>query len=407
MSTHTELRPAVKAALNAVCLIWLFLAWVFASAVTGGIAWLAGGDLELLGEATALAIAPALSGLILAPWLEQRLPALALIAAWQLTAVGLLAGSGGALSPLVIMFILPPILALALGRRWVVGAGAVTVLAYAGASGLALLAREPVILLGAFPEMMAVVALTSAIAVLALTQTRASEPARGDDLAHRVAEVSHELRTPLTHILGFAELIETQIFGPIGERYVEYAGLIRRSGSHLLELVNDHLDVSRIEAGRYDLDLEAFDARAIVDEVVRMSADSAARKSIALSVWTPNDPLMVRADVRALRRMLTNTVGNALKFTPEGGRVVVAAKASGAMLVLETIDNGPGIPVGERDRLGQAYERGGGGAGIEGAGLGLSLVRAMSALHGGALSFHDAPGGGALVRIELPVLIKA
>jgi signal transduction histidine kinase len=388
--------------------MWVFLAWVFASAAAGGIACIAGGEPSVLGEATALAIAPALSGLILAPWLDRRGPVFVLLAAWLLAAMGLLAGSGGALSPLAAMFALPPVMAAAIGRPWAGEAGAASVLAYAAGAAFALLSPTPVISLGPFPEMLSVIALSAAAALLALSQARAPAPPPPNvDLARRVAEVSHELRTPLTHILGFAELIETQIFGPIGERYVEYAGLIRRSGSHLLELVNDHLDVSRIEAGKYDLDLEAFDARTIVEEVVRMSADSAGRKSIALSAWTPNEPLMVRADVRALRRILINTLGNALKFTPEGGRVIVAAKAAGDMLVLETIDNGPGIPIGERMRLGQAYERGGGGAGVEGAGLGLSLVRAMSALHGGALSFHDAPGGGALVRIELPVLVTA
>jgi signal transduction histidine kinase len=102
--------------------------------------------------------------------------------------------------------------------------------------------------------------------------------------------------------------------------------------------------------------------------------------------------------------MLINTIGNAIKFTPDGGRVMVSAGASDGALVLDTIDNGPGIPEAERERLGQAYERGSGGARAEGTGLGLSLVRALAALHGGSLSFHDAPEGGALVRITMPVL---
>jgi cell cycle sensor histidine kinase DivJ len=226
-------------------------------------------------------------------------------------------------------------------------------------------------------------------------------------VGQRIAEVSHELRTPLTHILGFSEMIEREIFGPAGERYVEYAGLIRKSGNHLLSLVNDLLDLSRLEAGRYDLDAEDFDARSIVEEVVRLSADAAVKKTIALGMVTPEQPLQVRADARALRRMLINTLGNALKFTPEGGRVMVTARAEGGALVLETIDNGPGIPEAERATLGTAYERGSGGARAEGTGLGLALVRALAALHSGSLSFHDAPGGGALVRVTLPVLVAA
>jgi cell cycle sensor histidine kinase DivJ len=242
-------------------------------------------------------------------------------------------------------------------------------------------------------------------------QFQPSSPARGAELARReallsqrVAEVSHELRTPLGHILGFAEILEREMFGPIGERNVEYASLIRRSGAYLLDLVNDLLDISKIEAGRYEIEREDFDARALIGEVVRLSSDAARRKEIELLEEIPPVPLMVRADQRAITRMLINTLGNALKFTPEGGRVVVSARADGKILVLDTADNGPGILAEERERLGEAYERGASGARAEGTGLGLSLVRALAHLHGGTLSFHDAPGGGALVRIELPVL---
>ena len=120
---------------------------------------------------------------------------------------------------------------------------------------------------------------------------------------------------------------------------------------------------------------------------------------------TPDAPLNVSADPRALRRMLINTLGNALKFTPEGGRVIVAATEEDSALVLRRSITAPASR--SAARLGQAFERGSGVGRIEGAGLGLSLVRALAALHGGALSFHDAPGGGALVRLRLPVLIGA
>ncbi|MEQ1493895.1 MAG: HAMP domain-containing sensor histidine kinase, partial [Terricaulis sp.] len=208
----------------------------------------------------------------------------------------------------------------------------------------------------------------------------------------------------LTHILGFSEMIERQIFGEVGARYVEYAGLIRKSGTHLLGLVNDLLDLSRIDAGKFDLALGTFDARVVIEDVVRVSVDSAEKKQIALGMLTPDAPLSVHADDRAVKRMLINTVSNAIKFTPEGGRVMVQASEVNGVLQLDTIDNGPGIPEAERAILGQAYERGSGGARAEGTGLGLSLVRALAALHGGTLSFHEAPGGGALVRITLPVL---
>jgi cell cycle sensor histidine kinase DivJ len=137
---------------------------------------------------------------------------------------------------------------------------------------------------------------------------------------------------------------------------------------------------------------------------VRLSIDGAEKKQIQLGMVTPETPLLVHADARAVKRMLINTVGNAIKFTPEGGRVMVVAEPRDGVLVLDTIDNGPGIPEEDREKLGQAYERGSGGARAEGTGLGLALVRALATLHRGALSFHDAPGGGALVRVTLPVL---
>lgn len=323
----------------------------------------------------------------------------AFILAWLACAAALVAMTGGTASPLVAMLVLPAALAMALARPWAPEAGAGAVLAYAGAAWLAPIARGSD--LSPFPETMAVVALAAAAALIAISQRgRARVDAQA---AGRIAEVSHELRTPLTHILGFSEMIERRIFGDINERYVDYAGLIRKSGAHLLALVNDLLDLSRIEAGRYELDLARFDIRAIVEEVVRLSADAAERKHIKLGMVTPEAALTVEADAGALRRMLINTIGNALKFTPDGGRVFVQVSLQDGFVFLDTIDNGPGIPEAERETLGEAYERGAGGARAEGTGLGLSLVRALAALHGGALSFHEAQGGGALVRIALPL----
>lgn len=367
-------------------------------------AWAAGGELQAVAEGAALALSPALAGFILMPALSERAGAMALLGFWALAVAILVAGTGGAFSPLVVGFAVPLALAPALGRPWAAEVGGVAVLAYAAAAAVALWPGEPVALLGAFPELMAVLSLAFAAGLLAIVPQRGGSEAA---MAHRVAEVSHELRTPLTHILGFSEMIERRMFGELSDRYSEYAGLIRQSGAHLLGLVNDLLDLSKIEAGRFELELEEFDVRDVVDEVVRMSADGAAKKSIALGMMTPPAPLDVRADLRALRRILINTLGNALKFTPDNGRVIVVARSEDGALVLETIDNGPGIPESERATLGQAYERGSGGARAEGTGLGLALVRALAELHGGELSFHEAHGGGALVRVRLPVLAPA
>jgi signal transduction histidine kinase len=375
--------------------------WIACVAVAGIGAVFYGGEARDVAAASALALAPGLIGFVLLPWLHYRWASLGLLAVWLVAGAGLIAGTGGGQSPLTAMLLVAPALALTLGRG-VRTAGLGAIVGYLAGMYLSLFDEGSE--LAQFPILLSVAAL-ALTGWLMLAAQRAPAGGREQAMSARVAEVSHELRTPLTHILGFSEMIERRIFGELGDRYVEYAGLIRKSGAHLLGLVNDLLDLSKIEAGRFDLALETFDVRAVVEEVVRLSLDSAEKKQIALGMLTPQAPLMVRADERALKRMLINTVGNAIKFTPEGGRVMVQAAAADGAVRLDTIDNGPGIPEGERERLGEAYVRGSGGARAEGTGLGLSLVRALAELHGGALSFHDAPGGGALVRITLPVLV--
>jgi cell cycle sensor histidine kinase DivJ len=350
--------------------------------------------------ALALALSPALAGFSLLPWLAWRWGAVGWTAAWIIAATGLAAGAGGFSSPAILGLALGPACVVGLGRPWLAAATAASMAGYLLAGILGRPGEG--VALGLYPAILGAASLAFAFALVAISKGAAPR----NELGQRIAEVSHELRTPLTHILGFSEMIERKIFGDVDERYVEYAGLIRRSGAHLLGLVNDLLDLSRIESGRYELDLVRFDVRSVVEDVVRLSADAATKKSINLGMITPETPLFVRADERALKRILINTLGNAVKFTPEGGRVIVSASAAAGALTLDTIDNGAGIPEAERERLGQAYERGAAGAQAEGTGLGLSLVRALAALHGGTLSFHDAPGGGALVRVSLPVLAQ-
>lgn len=347
-------------------------------------------------------MAPALAGFILNPRLGRRAADLGFLLVWLITAIGLMAGTGGAASPLAAALVITPAAALSLGRPWVGAAGAAAVLGFALAAGLGRFYETAE--LGPFPQALAVVSIAFAAGLMALDQ-RAGKPTQL--MGRRLAEVSHELRTPLTHILGFSEMIERRIFGEISARYVEYAGLIRKSGTHLLGLVNDLLDLSRIEAGRYELEMEDFDVRDAVEDVVRLSVDAAERKQIALGLMTPEAPLIASADARAVRRMLINTLGNAIKFTPEGGKVIVSAAAAEGALWLDTVDNGPGFPKAGREKLGQAFERGAAGARAEGTGLGLALVSELARLHGGRMSLLDAPGGGALVRITLPVLKQA
>lgn len=395
---HAANQPAI-AAPNAAPLglaCWFWLLGVVLAAV---LAVANGAPRADVAAAAALGAAPSLMGFIVLPRLGAKWVALGWLIVWLTVLTGLIAGTGGVGSPLAAGLLIAPALTMALGRNWAPEAGAAAVLAFALAAYFARFAEAP---MGPFAEVLTVVSIAFAAGLMAIARGRGN--AREEAISQRIAEVSHELRTPLNHILGFSEMIERQIFGELGARYVEYAGLIRKSGTHLLGLVNDLLDLSKIEAGKYELELKTFDVRSVVEDVVRLSNDGAEKKQIALGMITPEAPLMVRADERALKRMLINTIGNAIKFTPEGGRVFVTAAASDGVLLLETIDNGPGIPEAEREKLGVAYERGSGGARAEGTGLGLSLVRALAGLHGGALSFHDAHEGGALVRISLPVL---
>ncbi len=380
-----------------------FWVWLAVTPTVGLFAAALGADARAVAISAAFALAPAAAGLALLPVLPRDWAQAGLLGAWLVGATGLAATTGGAFSPLAVSFIIPAALARLVAPHWFFRTGAAAVFCYALAAWI-WASGEGNAFLSPFPEFMTVVSLAFAVAIFGFHPMPPQPAVKDDAMAQRIAEVSHDLRTPLTHILGFSEMIERELFGPIGERYVEYAGLIRKSGGHLLEMVNDLLDISKIEAGRYDLEREAFDARAIVEEVVRLSKDTAERKNITLAADLPSHELSVNADPRALRRMLINTSGNAIKFTPEGGRVTLVARASGRRLMLDTVDTGPGIPEAERERLGKPYERGASGARAEGTGLGLSLVRALAELHGGSLSFHDAPGGGALVRIEMPVV---
>jgi cell cycle sensor histidine kinase DivJ len=319
------------------------------------------------------------------------------LAAWLVAGAGLVAGTGGFGSPLAAALLIPVVLTNALARPWLLWTGIAMAVAYGAAGALGM--TEAAAGLGAFPAVLTLTSLALVAWLAARRNDRQSAAARW-----RVAEAAHELRTPLTHILGFAEMIERRLLGgDIGDRYVEYAQLIRRSGGQLLQMVTDLLDIGSIDAGRSPLNVERFDVRDVAAEVVRMAVESAVAKRIKLGLVTPEAPLLASADRDAIRRMLTNTVGNAIKFTPESGDVLVRVGGENGVLVLETSDSGPGFA--DAAQIGQAYERG--GAREPGTGLGLALVRALAQAHGGDVSFGAAPGGGALVRVRLPVLSGA
>jgi signal transduction histidine kinase len=388
-------------------LLVAFWLWLLGGIAAGLLSWASGAEISPVAVATALAAAPAVAGFLFFPRLDQRRVCVGLLGVWLLAGIGLAAGTGGAGSPLVVVFLVAPVLAALMGRPWVAESSAAAALAFVLAAGLGGLDPDHGEKLGRYAPILAAFAivfigglLIIGIGSRAKTIAVRREPSAA---AERIAEISHEFRTPLTHILGFAEIIETQIFGEIGARNVEYAGLIRSSGRHLLDLVNDLLDLSKLEAGRYELDFALFDANTLVEEAVRLNSESARRKGIVIEARIPAKPQILRADPLALRRMLMNVVANAIKFTPSDGLVRVSVRGDDEKVMFEVADNGPGMTKEERESLGEAYKRGASGAGVEGAGLGLSLVRGLAQAHGGTLTFHEAEEGGALVRITLPV----
>jgi cell cycle sensor histidine kinase DivJ len=221
-----------------------------------------------------------------------------------------------------------------------------------------------------------------------------------------LANMSHELRTPLNAIMGFADIMRQRLFGPMADRYTEYAELIHESGSHLLELINDVLDMSKIEAERFELSREDFDAREAVSGVLRLMRGQADRAGVNLRGHLPQAPLEADADKRAIKQITFNLISNALKFTPRGGSITVTLEADGQELVLAVADTGVGISAEDLRRLGRPFEQAGDAQHRQaGSGLGLSLVRAFARLHGGEMIMQSALGEGTTVTVRLPVLI--
>ena len=221
-----------------------------------------------------------------------------------------------------------------------------------------------------------------------------------------LASVSHELRTPLNAIIGFSDVMKARLFGPMPARYAEYADLIHESGQHLMELIGDVLDMSKIEADRYELVREHFDIAEVLGLAAKMMRLQAEEAGITLSVKRNDGPVPVFADRKALRQILLNLLSNAVKFTPDGGAIVVMARPSGGQLVLAVGDSGVGIDPEDARRLGQPYRQAANARDIEkrGTGLGLSLVRALAELHGGQMNIASSKGVGTTVTVTLPVL---
>jgi len=221
-----------------------------------------------------------------------------------------------------------------------------------------------------------------------------------------LANMSHELRTPLNAILGYTELILDGIYGDISEKARETMGRIERSGRHLLALINDVLDLSKIEAGQLTLSLADYSLGEIVNTVVTAMEPLAAEKGLALRVALDPGLPLARGDDRRLSQVLLNLVGNAVKFT-DAGEVRIAGKASDGAFLVSVSDTGPGIAAEDQARIFDEFQQ------VDtsntrkkgGTGLGLSIARRILALHGGRIWVESAPGQGATFSFTMPVRV--
>ena len=219
-----------------------------------------------------------------------------------------------------------------------------------------------------------------------------------------LASVTHELRTPLNAIIGFADMMRNEVFGPVGHsKYSEYADHIRDSGLHLVDLVSDLLDMSKIEAGKFTIERKRVELAPLFDECVAMVSGSAATAGVFIECEVSAN-LCLLADRRALKQSLVNLLSNSIKFTLSEGRVKLSAIETGGDVIIKIADTGVGIPAADINRIGKPFEQVEGGmkALHKGTGLGLSLVKALTELHGGDMQIESALGDGTTVTLRLP-----
>jgi cell cycle sensor histidine kinase DivJ len=240
----------------------------------------------------------------------------------------------------------------------------------------------------------------------ALTRTRDEAETASRAKTQFLANMSHELRTPLNAVIGFSEILNQELFGKLGEaRYRDYARLIHESGEHLLNVVNDILDMSKIEAGKFKIVKEPFDVATLVASCCDIMRHTADQRSLSLIVDVAPGITELPADKRACKQILLNVISNAIKFTDPGGWVRVSAREADGTIVFSVADNGIGIAESDLPKLGNpfvqannSYDRS-----YDGAGLGLSVVKGLARLHGGSLELKSVLGQGTTAIITLPL----
>ena len=218
-----------------------------------------------------------------------------------------------------------------------------------------------------------------------------------------LASMSHELRTPLNAVLGFSEVLLERMFGDINERQEGYLRDIHGSGKHLLELLNEILDLSKVEAGRMELEYSSFDLLTVLEETTSMLRERAAAHGVELRVEMEDEAASVYSDELRLKQVVLNLVTNAVKFTPDGGKVVVRAVRRAASIDITVTDTGIGVPEVDRERIFESFQQGGRGSSREeGTGLGLTLSRRIVELLGGRMWLESQVGVGSTFGFSIP-----
>jgi signal transduction histidine kinase len=219
-----------------------------------------------------------------------------------------------------------------------------------------------------------------------------------------LANMSHELRTPLNAIIGFSEVLAEKMFGDVNDKQAEYLQDILESGRHLLSLINDILDLSKIEAGRMELESADFDLPSAIDNALILVRERATRRGITLGSTIDERLRMICGDERKVKQILLNRLSNALQFTPEGGRIDVGGRLAGEVAEVSVADTGIGIAPADQEAVFEEFRQvGAAEKRAEGTGLGLALSRKFIELHGGKIWVQSEVGRGSTFTFTLPV----
>jgi signal transduction histidine kinase len=215
----------------------------------------------------------------------------------------------------------------------------------------------------------------------------------------------HELRTPLNAVIGFSEVLQACMFGPMNEKQIEYVNDIHESGKHLLSLINDILDLSKVEAGRMELDTAPYNLAEAIGNALTLIRERASQHNVDLQSQLDEGIGAIKGDERKIKQIMLNLLSNAIKFTPDGGRITVAARSIDESVEISVTDTGIGIAPEDLDavfeefrQVGKDYTKK-----AEGTGLGLALTRKFVELHGGKIWVRSEPGKGSTFTFTLPL----